>query len=67
MSTEHQITRRAASSRGLTATDLRDFLDELEKSPDPLGAAMASPKVRVSFGGRIKSITVTIPGGGEQK
>jgi hypothetical protein len=68
VSTEHTITKKAADGSGLTVTDLRDFLAEFDKaaSPDPATEAL-KPKARVGFGGGIKSITVTVPGGSEQR
>jgi hypothetical protein len=68
VSTEHQITKKAADGSGLTVTDLRDFLAEFDKavSPDPAAEALR-PKVRAGFNGGIKLISVTIPGGSEQR
>jgi hypothetical protein len=71
MSVEHEITKRAADGT-LTIPELRQFLDEFDKatppgtSPYPGGEALKL-KARVAFGGGIKSIRVTIPGGDEQR
>jgi hypothetical protein len=70
MSSEHQITRKAADGT-LTIADLREFLDEFDKaaagSGPPSFTGAVKPKARVGFSGGIKSITVTIPGGSEQQ
>lgn len=71
MSTEHQITKRAADGT-LTVPELREFLDELDKAASPVPGVTVSAyglkvKAWVTFGGGIKSITVTIPGGSEQQ
>lgn len=63
MTTEHQITKRAAGGT-LTIADLREFLATIEQTADNNHAV---PKARISFGGGIKSISVTIPGEGEQQ
>jgi hypothetical protein len=71
MSTEHQITRKAADGT-LTIAELREFLAEFDKTATDaerpaLGNGYAiRPKARVGFSGGIKSITVTIPGEAEQ-
>jgi hypothetical protein len=65
MGAEHQITRKAADGT-LSIAELRQFLDEFDKSAVPSSAPEMNglrPKARVSFGGGLKSITVTIPGG----
>jgi glycine betaine/choline ABC-type transport system substrate-binding protein len=76
MSTEHQITKRAADGT-LTIAELREFIDEFEKAADAAFASPADgtaaipdwwglkPKARIAFGGGIKSISVTIPGEAE--
>jgi hypothetical protein len=70
MSTEHVITKRA-SDGGLTIAELRQFLDEFDKTtatPEyPVNGYGLKVKARVSFSGGIKSISVTIPGGSEQQ
>lgn len=70
MSTEHQITKRAADG-GLTIAELRQFLDEFDKTtatPEyPVNGYGLKVKARVSFGGGLKSVSVTIPGEGEQR
>jgi hypothetical protein len=63
VSTEHQITRRAADGP-LTVADLREFLATIEQTA---GNNNAVPKARIAFGGGIKSISVTIPGGGDRQ
>ncbi|HMG61660.1 MAG TPA: hypothetical protein VK599_01815 [Streptosporangiaceae bacterium] len=70
MSTEHQITKKAADGT-LTIGELREFLAEFDRlgapgSASPLPGSL-KPKVRAGFSGGIKSISVTIPGGGGQK
>ena len=69
MSTEHVITKRAAD-RTLTIAELRQFLDEFDKAattPEyPVAGYGLKVKARVSFGGGLKSISVTIPGEGQQ-
>lgn len=66
MSLEHEITKRAADGT-LTIGELREFLDEFDKatatSGPPSYTGSFKPRARVSFGGGIKSITVTVPGG----
>jgi hypothetical protein len=65
MSTEHTITVKAQRGDGsdlgvsLTIADLREFLASVE--PTAANGAL-KPKARVSLGGKIKSITVTVPG-----
>lgn len=70
MSIQHEITKKAADG-SLTAAELREFLDEFDKAAagtgPPSHTGAFKPKVRVAFGGGIKSITVTIPGGGEER
>jgi hypothetical protein len=63
VSTEHQITKRAADG-SLTIADLREFLAQIEQTAD---SNHAVPKVRSGFSGTIKSISVTIPGEAEQR
>ena len=68
MSTEHQITKRAADGT-LSLGELREFLAECDKlgapgSAEPLPASL-KPKVTTGFRGQVKSITVTVPGGSE--
>lgn len=69
MSIEHEITKKAAEG-GLTIADLREFLEEFDKATATAGPPSHTgtyrPKVRAGFSGGIKSISVTIPGGGEQ-
>jgi hypothetical protein len=68
MSSEHQITRKAADGT-LTMADLREFLDEFDKAASTAGRPAlgngygVKPAARIAFGGGIKSISVTIPGG----
>lgn len=67
MSTEHVITKRAATG-DLTVPELREFLAELDKataSGDGETVNETALKVRVRSGmrGQVKSITVTVPGG----
>lgn len=62
VSTEHQITKRTKDG-SLTIADLREFLATIEQTADNNHAV---PKARVSFGGGLKSISVTIPGEGQQ-
>lgn len=69
MSTEHVITKRASDGT-LTIAELRQFLDEFDKAAVPSAAPELNGtkvKARVSFGGGIKSISVTIPGEGDQR
>jgi len=72
MATEHTITVKAQrddgrDGGGLTIAKLRQFLDEFDKATrDTAGPAVAAAealklKARVTFGGQIKSITVTVP------
>lgn len=65
MSLEHEITKRAADGT-LTIADLREFLDEFDKatatSGPPSYTGTFKPRARVSFGGGLKSVTVTVPG-----
>ena len=69
VSTEHKITKHAADG-SLTISDLREFLDEFDKaaaaSGPPSHTGAFKPKARVTFGGGLKSVTVTIPGEVEQ-
>lgn len=67
MSTERTITVKAADGV-LTMAELRAFVAEFDQAAD--GAADADGQVRllkvkarVSFGGGIKSVTVTVPDG----
>jgi hypothetical protein len=67
MSTEKTITVKAADG-AMTIADLRAFLDQFDKGTGEGGVYPGfhdglKPKARVSFGGRIKSITVTVPDG----
>jgi hypothetical protein len=70
-SAEHQITKRAADGT-MSIAELREFLTEYETvAAVPagelgLGTGGAKPKARIAFGGGVKSITVTIPGEGQQ-
>ena len=57
MSTEKTITAKARASGKMTADDLREFLDELEKSG---GGGEVCVSARVSFGGGIKSVSATV-------
>jgi hypothetical protein len=70
VSTEHVITKHAADG-GLTIAELRQFLDEFDKTtatPEyPVNGYGLKVKARRRFGGGIKSISVTIPGGSEQQ
>jgi hypothetical protein len=70
VSIEHEITKRAADG-GLTIAELRQFLDEFDKAattPEyPVSGYGLKPKVRSGLSGGIKSITVKIPGGDEQR
>jgi hypothetical protein len=66
MSLDHQITKRAADGV-LCVAELREFLDEIGKASEGHYPQSLQPKARVSFGGGIKSISVTIPGGDEQQ
>lgn len=71
MATEHVITRKAADGT-LTVPELREFLAEFDKAVDPgpggtVNADGVKVKARVTFSGGIKSITVTIPGGGGKR
>jgi len=61
MSTEKTITAKARASGKMTAGDLREFLDELEKSGGGPGVTVSA---RVSFGGWIKSVTATVKDAG---
>jgi hypothetical protein len=66
MSTEHTITIKALGGN-LTVASLRAFLDQFDKATEegrvyPGFHDELKPKVRVRFGGGIKSITVTVPG-----
>ncbi len=74
MATEHTITVKAQrddgrDGGGLTIARLRQFLEEFDKAAaDPTAPAVVAdamdalkPKARVTFGGQIKSITVTVP------
>jgi hypothetical protein len=74
MATEHTITVKAQrddgrDGGGLTIARLRQFLEEFDKATaDPAAPQVAlaavnalKPKARVTFGGQIKSITVTVP------
>jgi hypothetical protein len=63
MGTEHTITKRAADGP-LTIADLREFLATIGQTA---GNNNAVPKVRAGFSGGIKSISVTIPGGGDKQ
>lgn len=63
MSTEHTITVKAQRDDGrdgseLTIADLRQFLAQVD--PNAANNAL-KPKARVTFGGHLKSITVTVP------
>jgi hypothetical protein len=70
VSLDHQITKRAADGT-LTIAELREFLAEFDRatatSGPPSYTGSFKPKARVSFGGGIKSISVTIPGESEQQ
>ena len=57
MSAEKTITAKARASGKMTADDLREFLDQLEKSG---GGGEVCVSARVSFGGWIKSVTATV-------
>lgn len=61
MSTEHQITRKAADGI-LTFAELAQFVREAGNAAEPSPESFTLT-ARVGFGGGIKSITVKIPGG----
>lgn len=65
MSTEHAITKRAAAGV-LCVAELRQFLDEVGKASEGHYPEGLQVKARVTFRGGLKSVTVTIPGEGEQ-
>ena len=65
MATERTITVRATGG-AMTIAALRAFLDQFDKSTGegsvyPGFHDELKPKARVSLGGHIKSITVTVP------
>lgn len=66
MATERTITVKAADGQ-LTMAELQAFLAEFDSAtaqtpgPDVAAVIALKPKARVSFGGRLKSVTVTIP------
>jgi hypothetical protein len=72
VTTEHKITVKAQRDDGrdggeLTMAKLRRFLDEFDKAtanaagPQVDAVLALKPKARVTFGGHLKSITVTVP------
>jgi len=66
VATERTITVKAAGT-SLTMAALRQFLEEFDKSTPEGGYHPGfhdelRPKARVTFGGHLKSITVTVPG-----
>jgi hypothetical protein len=65
MGTEHAITRRAAAGV-LCIAELTQFLDEVGKASEGHYPESLKPKVRAGFSGGIKTISVTIPGGGDK-
>lgn len=66
MSIEHEITKKASTGT-LCVAELREFLDEVARATEGHYPESLPLKVRVSFGGGVKSITVKIPNGGEQR
>ena len=62
MSTQRTITVKAPDG-ALTISDLRAFLAEFDKAT--AASDGLKPKARVSFSGRIKSITVTVEHAGQ--
>jgi hypothetical protein len=70
VATEYKITVQAQRDDGrnggeLTIARLRQFLEEYDRATGCRVAELADalhPKVRVRFGGGIRSITVTVPG-----
>lgn len=69
MSLDHQITKRAALGV-LTIAELRQFLAEFDKAASPSSAPEVNGtkiKAQVTFRGGLKSVTVTVPDGGEQR
>ena len=66
MSTDHTITVKAPDGT-LTIAELRAFLEEFDKGTGEGGIYPGfhdalKPKARVTFGGHVKSLTVTVPG-----
>jgi hypothetical protein len=61
VSLSHEITKKATVGI-LDIAALRDFLAEVDKASEGRYPESLNPKVRVAFGGGIKSITVTVPG-----
>lgn len=66
MSTQRTITVKAADGT-LTMADLRAFLDQFDKGTGEDGVYTGfhdalKVKARVSLGGHLKSVTVTVPG-----
>lgn len=69
MSVDHEITKRA-SGGDLSVPELREFLAELDKAEAgdaTVNEAGLKVRVRSGFKGQVKSITVKIPGGDEQR
>lgn len=66
MSLEHEITKKASTGT-LCVAELREFLDEIAKATEGHYPESLPLKVRSGLKGQVKSITVKIPGGGEQK
>jgi hypothetical protein len=66
VSAEHTITKKAVNGE-LTIGELRQFLADFDKATadvvDPAGRLEAlTPSARSKMNGRLKSITVVIPG-----
>jgi hypothetical protein len=64
------LSTRSPSGAGagtLCVAELREFLEEVAKASEGHYPESLPLKARVSFGGGIKSISVTIPGEGEQQ
>lgn len=66
VSAEHQITKKASTGT-LRVAELREFLDEIAKATEGHYPESLQLKARVSFGGGLKSISVTIPGGEDEQ
>jgi hypothetical protein len=66
VSLEHEITKKASTGT-LCVAELREFLEEIAKASEGHYPESLKVKARVSFGGGLKSISVTIPGGSERQ